>query len=88
MSGRPPERTSITYRLPGGLRVTYGGTPKPWWRWLRGTWIGAVGVWRMWLWHAWRLVRNGHPPHPRLVTAATIGTLRKIVEDARGRQGD
>ena len=53
------KQTSITYWFPFGLRMSYSGSPKTRWEWLKCTWIGYVGMWQL-LFYAIRAgIRSG-----------------------------
>jgi hypothetical protein len=76
-------RTSITYRLPGGLQCTYSGAPKPYYRWFLDTWDGAFALWRMWLRAAFRMALHGQMPWPKDVSGEVPRFWRRLLWEVR-----
>ncbi len=81
-------RTSITYRAPGGLSITYRGAPKSGARWFLGTWRGGLAFWRMWF-RAGRELRGflGRRPTPQEVSRYAGTRIAGTINDALKRAG-
>lgn len=76
-------RTSITYRLPGGISATYAGEPMSRFRWLRQTWTGGWALWRIWFRCAGMVVAWGYWPAPWLVGKVTLAVLKRLLGEGR-----
>jgi hypothetical protein len=50
-------QASITWWLPGGLRIRYEGKPMPRHEWIMKTWRGYVAMWML-IFHAARLLNK------------------------------
>jgi hypothetical protein len=70
-------RRSITYRLPGGLRMTLTGEPKCYARWLLETWRAGLAVWLVWLKVAWEVATE----YPKTVSRRTWERLMDAYDE-------
>lgn len=67
----------ITYRLPGGLALTYSTTLPTFPARLRHTIGGGIAIWRMWLREAGWMMLSGQLPYPSVISLKIAGDFER-----------